>query len=140
MSQYLETTKVLTIGVGASDRIWAAPSGVPVQKTTVWVQAKALSAVDIDYEVFLGGYFTVAAPFTSGATHSGGVSQGAAAAVGGASTELCHKVFDDASHFPINNPNSVSFPAAYVTEFTNNSAGIVELHVTFIQQTIGSNV
>ena len=84
MGQYNNSTKTLSLAAGATGRLWAAPSGMPFKNVTVSVHTEAHMPVNqVTYQVFFGGYFTVAAAYTSGATHNGGTSQGAAAALTG---------------------------------------------------------
>jgi len=84
MGQYIQSTKTLSLAAGATGRVWAAPSGMPVHNTTISVTTQASMPVNqVTQEVFLGGYWTTAAPYTASALHFGGTSQGAAAALAG---------------------------------------------------------
>ena len=82
MGQYNNSTKTLSLAAGATGRVWAAPSGMPFNNVTVTVNTVShMPVAQVTFEVLFGGYWTVAAPYTSGATHNGGTSQGAPAAI-----------------------------------------------------------
>ena len=146
MGQYRETTREVTIAAGADTRVWDAPTGSPLKRMTIVVSSGGTptTAANIDQEVLFGGQWA-GTPFDTDSTHTGGVSQAAAAALT-AATEVAHIIYEDVSLMPTNiggptvQRNMRRYGLPVVLELTNNGAAPITLFVTFISETIGTNV
>lgn len=144
MSHFNQTTKRVTVaGGGGSTRVWDSPCGAPFKNLSIIVTGEGFNVANVTEQVFLGGYFVdgssvVVAPYTEGSTHTGGVSQGAAAAIG-TGTVAAHAIYTNTAVLPANNPDrNVLMPV--VVEFANTNAGAVSFDVTFVSETLSSTV
>lgn len=145
MGQFRQITRTvsLTAAGGAADvlRAWDAPIGSPLKHLAIILSTRGIvtAAGNLDWEVFYGGVWA-GTPFATASTHSGGVSQGSGSIAG--STEVLNAVHNTTNLIPINNPNAPNdnggFPV--VIELTNNKASAVVVYVTFLSETINTNV
>ena len=147
MSQYNQIVKkVIVPSGGGAFRVWDQPHGAPYKNLTIIVKSTSANSTNITEEVFFGGYFTsggnVVPAYTEGSTHTGGLSQGAAAAIGTSSVECAYTVFTHAGILPENNPNSELGPMGFpvVLELKNSNTAPVELEVIFISESLSSLV
>lgn len=149
--QFVETTKEITMtaagGAAHTVRVWLAPVGEPFRDVNISVTSSGgiLPALGVDWEVFYGGYFSAASPYTSGATHNGGISQANGTFAGAA--EVATVIHTDTDIFPSNllvvSPNGDGtvtrrgvggFPI--VLELSNNAAVAVTLVASLIARTV----
>ena len=149
MPQYRQYSQTITITAGApTRRIWDKPSSVPYKNVSVFVSG-IFDATNVTEEMFLGGLFTdgtnAVPPYSSDVTtHTGGISQGVAAAVGASAAEAADFIYASTDTFPANQPKSkddwVLGTTPLVVQFVNGTGGDVTLHVTFISETVNTNV
>ena len=124
-------------------RCWDAPDSESFKNFRIVISSRGtvLPANNLDWEVFYGGGWT-GKPFDSSSTHTGGLSQGSGSV--GASAEIANVIYEDVSTLPSNKDVGPSFKRNYgfpiVLELTNNKAAEVTVYVTFISETIGTNV
>ncbi len=148
MGQYNQITKTLTLDAtgGANDtlRTWDVPIGVPLRQISVVLSTRGLvtAAGNLAWDVLYGGLWAGTPYAYATATHSGGVSQGSGVIAGGA--EVLGTVYNSTGFIPVNSPtlpittDNYGFPV--VVELTNHKAVPLTVHVTFISETISTNV
>lgn len=149
MPQSRQYTTSLTITKGAPTvRVWDKPSTVPYKNLCIYVSG-AFDASNVTEEVFFGGIFTdgtnqVPAFSENVTNHTGGISQGAAAAVGASVTEAANYIYQSTLIFPANHPKAkmgyVPGVTPVVVEFVNSTGDDINLTVTFVSETVNSNV
>ena len=149
MGQYRQHTKKLVLGATgtATDtlRTWDVPTSMPLQQLTIILSTKGetTAAGDLDWDVLFGGKWSGGSPYDyDNSTHTGGVSQASGTIVGG--TEVLSVVHNSTSLIPVNSPampvstDNNGFPV--VIELTNDKASEVTVYVTFITETVSTNV
>lgn len=147
MGQYRQHTKTITLEAsGGTDtlRTWDVPTSMPIQHTTIILSTKGevTAAGNLDWDVLYGGKWSGTPYDYSTATHTGGVSQASGAIAGGA--EVLSVIHNSSALVPINSPavpvsvDKQGFPI--VVELTNNKATPLTVYVTFITETISTNV
>jgi hypothetical protein len=144
MGQYRQITRTVTLTAtgGAADtlRCWDAPTGCPLRQLTIIISSNqlVLPANNLDWDVIYGGKWA-GDPFATTSTHSGGLSQGSGSIAG--STEVLSSVYNTTSLIPMNNPNSPSYSGfPIVVELENKKASAITVYVTFISETLNTNV
>ena len=146
MGQYRQITKTLELeAAGGADtkRVWDVPTSMPLRQISVILSTKGetTAAGNLDWDVLYGGKWA-GTPYAETSTHSGGVSQGSGAIAGG--TEVLETAYNSTGFIPVNSPqmpvttDNNGFPV--VVELKNNKAVAVTVHITFISETISSNV
>jgi len=145
MSQPLVTHRTLTMtaagGATPSGRVWAAPCSYPFRDVSIWISSRGqvTAALDLDWEVFYGGVWTLAAPFADGATHTGGRTQANGSLVG--AIEYADVLWEDASILPPNARVTRPGPGGtdmgidgypIVLELDNQKATALTVWVTFV--------
>jgi len=148
LGQYREITREVVIPAKDSIRTWDAPTGSPIKNITIVVNSggplAAATVSSLAYEIFYGGRW-VGTPFDTDSTHTGGVSQGAASGFT-AGTEIAQIVHDDASILPTNRVgptvqhNMKKYGLPVVLELSNVTAADVTVFVTFVTETVSTNV
>lgn len=144
MSQPLVVTKEVTMtaagGATPQVRVWAPPCSYAFRDVSIWISSRGqvTAALNLDWEVFYGGVWTVAAPFAEGATHTGGISQADDTLAG--AIEYAHVLWEDASILPpnarITRPGTAidmgisGYPV--VLDLNNGKATALTVWVTFI--------
>lgn len=149
MSQPLVVTREATMtaagGATPAVRVWADPCSYPFRDVSIWISSRGMvtAALDLDWEVFYGGVWTVAAPFAAGATHSGGISQANGSLVG--AIEYAHVLHEDASILPPNarinragetGPDMGISGFPVVLDLDNGKATALTVWVTFVYRTV----
>ena len=146
MGQFRQITRTLTLeATGGADtlRCWDVPTSMPLKQITMILSTKGeiTAAGDLDWDVRFGGKWA-GTPYASGSNHSGGVSQATGTIAGG--TEICHVIHSHTGFIPVNNPvvpvrtDNHGFPI--VVELVNDKASPVTIYVTFVSETISTNV
>ena len=146
MGQYRQKTYAVSLeasGGADTDRVWDVPTSEPLRQISVIISSKGetLAAGNLDWDVLYGGKWA-GTPYAAGSSHSGGVSQGSGAIAGGA--EVLATVYNSTGFIPVNSPampvsvDNQGFPV--VVELTNNKAVPITVYVTFLSETINTNV
>jgi len=144
-----QITKKIEIPISSvATRLVKSVSSVPYKNLSVFITGSG-DATKVTQEVFFGGYFEDSdgdqVPSSSNdiAVHKGGVSQGAAAAVGTSATEIANVTYTHALPLPGNSASSANgqgiYAAPVVLEFNNSATTPVTLSVTFIAETLTAN-
>jgi len=154
MGSYHEFTRTVTIaGASTTERVWGTPWGDPIKNLYIYLSTAGMIPVtgDVDYEIFWGGQWE-GDPFgeIGVTTHSGGISQGASAAITGA-IELAHLVYSTTNSLPSN--RVLRFPQSdgsvehknigglpVVIDITNDKASALTLYVTFVSESVAERV
>jgi len=147
MGQYRQTTKTVTLaatgGATAIQRVWDAPTSIPITKLAITISTAGLAtgAGDLHYDVLCGGGWT-GVPFDGDSTHVGGVSQTTGSIAGG--VEIAQTLHTSTNLVPANNvagPSSMRmFGFPLVVELTNAKAVPVTVYVTFISEILGTHI
>ena len=147
MGQHRETVREVTLGAGATTRVWDAPTSTPIRDLTIWIVSggSVTPANDLDWEVFYGGGWE-GEPFKAGITHVKGVSQGSGAISG--SAEICEMIHEDSSLLPSN--KNIPFGRAVqdsalagfpiVVALNNKKASAITFRVVFVSRTVSDVV
>ena len=146
MGQFRQITRTVSLAaLGGADtiRVWDVPTGCPLRQMSIIVSSRGetLAAGNLDWDVVYGGKWA-GAPYAVASTHSGGVSQGSGAIAGAA--EVLGTVYNSTGFIPVNSPtlpvttDSAGFPV--VVELKNNKAVPIIVYVTFLSETINTNV
>jgi len=147
MGQYRQVTRtvVLDASGGANDtlRVWDVPTGTPLRQISIILSTRGTvtAAGNLDWDVIYGGKWQ-GTPYDLNSTHLGGVSQSNGSIAGGA--EVLGTIFDSTGFIPANSPvlpvsvDNNGFPV--VVELTNNKATALTVYVTFVSETINTNV
>jgi len=149
MAQYFQNTITVTVpDKGGAWRVWDNPHSTPVRNYSMFITGPA-GANNVTAEVFFGGYFTNAGgvqvfPYSDAATvHVGGISQGAAAAIGVAAW-ASKVLYSNAGVLPANSM-SMPYPIGaiglpIVVEFKNSNAVPYTCYLTFYGEELGTTV
>ena len=149
MPQYRQDTQTVNLTAAATTtRIWDKPSGVPYKNLSILVTGP-IDATNVTFQVFFGGTFTdgtnMLPPYSADVTtHTVGIAQAVAAAIGTGTTEAADFIYQSTVTFPANNPKKkddwVLGTTPVVVEFVNGTGGNVDFQVTFVSETVNTNV
>ena len=134
-----QTIRVVSVGAGATVRVWDKPTSLPIRQMSIYVSSNGavLPAGGLTWNVYYGGYWTVGQPFVEGSTLAGGISQanGAFGAV-----EAANIIYDTGNLLPANKRvDPLPWGPAISVGLANGGASAMSVTVFFISRALTGN-
>jgi len=131
--------RLITVPASSSIRVWDRQNSMAMKNFNIFLHSDGVPVPgQINWEVFYGGSWSVDVPFATGATLTGGVSQGTGN-VGAGAVEVAEMAYTETGIIPPNfNTEALSKRGpAYSIHLTNTIATDAILHVIFMSENFG---